>query len=410
MSEGFIDPKSPLIGGMGPEASVAALIDYGIGLTASDLFFSTQEKHVAVSVRHLGIIRLLTVLPSETGRRCIAHLKAMAGMDLTEQRRPLDGRWVREVPNAARVDLRINTIPTLYGEDVALRLLNSGLTSTTLDDIGFSRREYNEILSMVDSPSGLLLVTGPTGSGKTTTLYACLRHLNNGRRKINTIEDPIEFSLPGVHQSQVNAKIDVGFPELLRSILRQSPDVIMIGEVRDPATAETAVRAANSGHLVMATLHAPIAAGAVQSMLSLGVHPHFLSSGLLGVVAQRLVRTLCPKCKSSYPLGESPHSFDEVRPWLEPGEGEVIFGAPGCEECHQSGYSGRTGIFEIMRINRELRRMIAEGRPTTELRRQAVEDGMLELRRAALLKIARGATSPEEVLRAIPGEYLGIDE
>jgi type II secretory ATPase GspE/PulE/Tfp pilus assembly ATPase PilB-like protein len=410
MSQGFIDPKSPLVGGLGPEASVAALIDYGIGLPASDLFFSSQEKHVAVSVRHLGIIRLLTVLPSENGRRCVAHIKAMAGMDLAEQRRPLDGRWVRDVPGQTRVDLRISTIPTLYGEDVAMRLLNSSLNATTLDDIGFSRREHNEILGMVDSPSGLILVTGPTGSGKTTTLYACLRHLNDGRRKINTIEDPIEFALPGVHQSQVNPKLDIGFPELLRSILRQSPDVIMIGEVRDPITAETAVVAANSGHLVLATLHAPIAAGAVQSMLSLGVHSHFLSSGLLGVIAQRLVRTLCPKCKVSYPLGDSPHSFEEVRGWLEPGEGEGIFGAPGCPECHHGGYTGRTGVFEILRINRELRRMIAEGRPTTELRRKAVEDGMLELRRSALLKIARGVTSPEEVLRAIPGEYLGIDE
>jgi type II secretory ATPase GspE/PulE/Tfp pilus assembly ATPase PilB-like protein len=409
-SEGFIDPKAPMVAGLGPEGAVAALIDYGIALPASDLFFSSQEKHVAVSVRHLGIVRLLTVLPSEAGRRCISHVKAMAGMDLSEQRRPLDGRWVRDVPNQARVDLRINTVPTLYGEDVAIRLLNSSLTSTTIDDIGFSRREYNEILSMVDSPSGLILVTGPTGSGKTTTLYACLRHLNDGKRKINTIEDPIEFALAGVHQSQVNAKLDVGFPELLRSILRQSPDVIMIGEVRDPTTAEVAVLAANSGHLVLATLHAPIAAGAVQSMLSLGVHAHFLSSGLLGVIAQRLVRTLCPHCKASYPLGDSPHSFDEVQPWLEPGEGEVIFGSPGCEKCHHSGYTDRTGVFEIMRINRELRRMITEGRPTTELRRKAVEDGMLELRRSALLKIARGVTSPEEVLRAIPGEYLGIDE
>ena len=218
MSQGIVDPKSPMIAGLGPEAAVGALIDYAISLPASDLFFSTQEKHVAVSVRHLGVIQLLTVLPSETGKRCMAHLKAMASMDVTEQRRPLDGRWVRDVAGQERVDLRINTIPTLYGEDVTLRLLNSGVTASTLEDIGFSRRELNEILTMVDSPSGLILVTGPTGSGKTTTLYACLRHLNNGRRKINTIEDPVEFSLSGVHQSQVNPKVDVGFPELLRSV------------------------------------------------------------------------------------------------------------------------------------------------------------------------------------------------
>ena len=208
----------------------------------------------------------------------------------------------------------------------------------------------------------------------------------------------------------MNPKVDVGFAELLRSVLRQSPDVIMIGEVRDPITAETAVRAANSGHLVLATLHAPVAAGAVQSMRSLGVHPHFLSSALLGVVAQRLVRTLCRNCLVSFDLGESPHSFEDVKPWLEAGEGEQIYGAKGCPTCHQSGFDGRAGVFEIMRMNRELRKLVADGKPTAEIRQQAINDGFLELRRSALLKVARGITSPEEILRAIPSEYLGLDD
>ena len=410
MSVGFIDKKAPVLAGLMPEAAVAALLDYSVALPASDLFFSTQENHVAVSVRHLGVIQMVSVLPSEMGKRCLAYLKAMAGMDMTEQRRPLDGRWVRESPTLGRVDLRIGTIPTLHGEDFTIRLLGTSAQAAEIDKLGLSRREQNELLAMLGVPSGLILVTGPTGSGKTTTLYAGLRHLNDGKRKINTIEDPIEFAIPGIHQSQVNPKVDVGFAELLRSVLRQSPDVIMIGEVRDPITAETAVRAANSGHLVLATLHAPVAAGAVQSMRSLGVHPHFLSSALLGVVAQRLVRTLCRNCLVSFDIGDSPHSFEEVKPWLEAGEGEQIYGAKGCPECHQSGFAGRAGVFEIMRMNKELRRLVAESRPTAEIRQRAIEDGFLELRRSALLKVARGITSPEEILRAIPSEYLGLDD
>jgi type II secretory ATPase GspE/PulE/Tfp pilus assembly ATPase PilB-like protein len=184
----------------------------------------------------------------------------------------------------------------------------------------------------------------------------------------------------------------------------------LVGEIRDPVTAETAVRAANSGHLVLASLHAPSAAGAVQSLLSLDVHPHFLSNSLHGVIAQRLVRTLCPKCKVPFDLGETLHTFDEVRTWLEPGQGQAIYGARGCPDCYQTGYSGRTGVFEVLRMTKELKRLIAEGRPARELRQAALQDGLLELRRAALLKVARGETNAEEVLRTIPSEELGLDE
>jgi type II secretory ATPase GspE/PulE/Tfp pilus assembly ATPase PilB-like protein len=400
----------PNVGGMMPENAVAALIDHAVKLPASDLFFGINENHVAVSVRHLGIVRLMTVLTTEQGKRCVAYIKAMAGMDLAETRRPLDGRWVRQADATSRVDMRISTIPTLHGEDATIRLLRYETGLQPLEQLGLSPRQMSDLLWMLHSPSGLILVTGPTGSGKTTTLYGCLKHLNDGQRKINTIEDPVEYAVPGLRQSQVNPKLDVGFPELLRSILRQSPDVIMIGEIRDPVTAETAVHAASSGQLVLATLHAPIAVGAVQTMLSLGAHPHFLSTSLLGVIAQRLVRGLCKYCRERIDLGDVPGTFDEVRQWLEPGHGDALYAAKGCPACHMAGYASRTGVFEVLRISRDLRRMIGEGQPSRALRQQAADEGFIELRRAALLKVARGETSAEEVLRTIPSEYLGIEE
>jgi type II secretory ATPase GspE/PulE/Tfp pilus assembly ATPase PilB-like protein len=436
VATGLSDLRAPDIAGLLPGPAVGALVDHAVRLGASDLFFSFNENHVAVSVRHLGIVRLLTILTTEHGRRCTSYIKAMAGMDLAEQRRPLDGRWVRDDdnilvderegdedgdddqptrstltrPDVGRIDLRVSTIPTLHGEDMAIRLLVSTPQVVALDQLGMSRWELNELTAMLDIPGGLILVSGPTGSGKTTTLYACLRHLNNGERKIHTIEDPIEYAVPGLRQSQVNLKAGVGFPELLRSVLRQSPDVILIGEIRDAITAEIAIRAASSGHLVLASVHAPSAAGAVQSLLGLGANAHFLSGSLQGVIAQRLVRTLCASCKAAFELDDSPRTFDEVRDWLEPGEGRALHGARGCAQCLNTGYSGRTGVFEVLRITRELRPLIALGRPTGELRAKALQAGLLDLRRAALLKVARGQTNAEEVLRAIPLEDLGLDE
>jgi type II secretory ATPase GspE/PulE/Tfp pilus assembly ATPase PilB-like protein len=386
---------------------VAKIMDHCATLQVSDVFFSSEETHVCVRVRHWGLLRLVTMLPLDDGRRCIAHIKAMSGMEISERRRPLDGRWIYERDNLT-VDLRVNSIPTLYGEDVTMRLLprDSGLLK--LDSIGLVRGDYNQMVGLLSKPGGLVLVTGPTGSGKTTTLYACLAHLNNGERKINTIEDPVEYAMVNVRQSQVNPRIDLGFPDLLASVLRQSPDVIMIGEIRDPATADTAVRAANSGHLVLGTLHAPTAAGAVQSMLSLGVHPHFLSSSIQGVIGQRLVRMLCQKCKQAFELDEALPTFDEVRRWLEPGEGKVLYGPGGCAECRMQGYSGRTGVFEVMVMTRGLRQMILTKQPTEVLRQKAIDEGMVEFRQAALLKVARGETSIEEVFRTVPSEYLSV--
>jgi len=389
--------------------AVNALLLRAADLLASDLFLLTDERFVTIAVRRLGTVEKLAVVSVDHGRQMIGHIKASSGMDITERRRPTDGRWIQEVGDG-KLDLRINCTPTLYGEDMTLRIWNHAAGLFVLEEIGMARSDYNKLLFMLGHPSGLILVTGPTGTGKTTTLYACLQSLNDGSRKINTLEDPIEYALDGVRQSQINPKLGLDFSELLRSVLRQAPDVIMIGEIRDEDTAATAVRAANSGHLVLATLHAPTASGAVHSMLALGAHPYFLSGCLLGVVAQRLVRTLCDKCRLEYDISESPGTFEEIEPLLEPGQGKAIYGPGGCDQCFQLGYSGRSGLFEIMPVNQEIRRLVGKSSTSHEIELAAIKSGMVIFRRGALLKVAQGITSTEEILRDVPAEQLGLED
>jgi type II secretory ATPase GspE/PulE/Tfp pilus assembly ATPase PilB-like protein len=389
-----------------PENAVALLINHVAALRVSDLFFFSNADDVSVAARHLGIQRPIATLPQELGRHCIAHLKALAGMDVVEKRRPCDGRWLLRRPDVSPLDLRISTVPTLYGEDMTIRLLDRDTQLLSLEKLGLPRRDYNQLVALLHNPSGLLLVAGPTGSGKTTTLYACLNYLNNGERKLHTIEDPIEYSIEGIRQSQINPRIDVGFAELLRSVLRQAPDVIMIGEIRDPETADIAVRAANSGHLVLSTVHAPLAAGVIPSILNLGVHPHFLANCLLGAIAQRLVRTLCPQCKLVFDISDSPHTFDDVKGLLEPGQGDRLYGPKGCGQCRMLGFGGRTGVFEMMTVTPAIRQLIMERQPLQVIRQKACEEGLIEFRQTAMLKVARGETCVEEVFRAIPTEYL----
>lgn len=408
MSEEYAGPAVDLAH-LGPREAFEKVIRHAAELKASDLYLASNDDHINVSVRLLGIIQPVARLSAEQGRRCIAHVKAVAGMDVTERRKPLDGRWLHEAAPGKTIDLRVNTLPTLHGEDLAVRLFDRDARPLRLEDLGLLRRDFNQLLGLLNAPSGLILVTGPTGAGKTTTLYACLAYLNNGQRKINTIEDPIEYALTGIRQSQVHAKIGLDFPDLLRGVLRQAPDVVMVGEVRDPVTAETAVRAAASGQLVLATLHAPTASAAVQSLLSLGVHRHFLSSALRGAVAQRLVRTLCPHCRIEFDLSLAPHSFDAVRPWLEPGQGTRMFGPGKCDRCHGQGYIGRTGVFEVLPVTADVRRLIGVAETTAQaIRRKAVSEGMIEFQHAALLKVAQGETAIEEVIRTIPVEELEV--
>jgi type II secretory ATPase GspE/PulE/Tfp pilus assembly ATPase PilB-like protein len=286
---------------------------------------------------------------------------------------------------------------------MAIRLLQREQDLLRIENLGLHSKNQFELVDLLNKPGGLMLVTGPAGTGKTTTLYACLHRLNDETRKINTIEDPIEYSLPGIRQSQVNHRQGLEFPELLRSVLRQAPDVIMVGEIRDPVTAETAVRAANSGHLVFATLHAPVAAGAIESLLALGVAPHFLATSLLGIISQRLVRTLCNECKIPLDVSRS-EVFGPVRQWLEGDQGSQIFAAGGCSRCQQDGYLSRTGVFEVLRMTGELRQMVSQGRTAREIQDEAVRQGMLDLRRSALIKVAKGETTTDELARVVPAE------
>lgn len=400
-----LPPELASIQNMDPRSALEAVLRQASQRKASDIFIQPNGNHYLVSLRQLGKIRPLVVVSNEQGMQLVNLVKSSAEMDLAERRQPLDGRWTHEVEGQA-FDFRVNTIGTHWGEDLVMRLLPAAGTCLTLTELGLVGKQYSDLRSILNSGSGLLLVTGPVGAGKSTTLYACLEHLNDGRRMIVTLEDPIERVIKGLRQCQIQPKIGIGFLELLRGVLRQSPDVIMIGEIRDEETAKTAVRAANSGHLVLATLHSPLAAGAVQSMLAYGVNPFFLANSLVGVVAQQLVRKLSPTSRRMYDVSHSPDTFQDVREYLEAGQGNVIYGPDENDPSSEGGYVGRTGLFEVLTINRKLKALISEGASASEIHRVAMERGMLDFSRAALLKTAQGITGVEEIGRLIPSIEL----
>jgi general secretion pathway protein E len=320
----------------------------------------------------------------------------MAELDIAEKRLPQDGRITLLVANR-EVDVRVSTVPTSRGERVVLRLLDKEQVRLGLGELGLEANELEQFQALLARPHGIILVTGPTGSGKTTTLYAALSHLNSPEKNIITVEDPVEYHLEGVGQMQVNPRIHLGFAEGLRSILRQDPDVIMVGEIRDPDTAEVAVQASLTGHLVLSTLHTNDAAGAVSRLVEMGVEPFLLSSSLLGVVAQRLVRMVCPHC------GEQARGEAELLRRLglpDATAGPKLFArARGCRHCYGTGYQGRRGLFQLLLITPAIRGLILRSADADTVRETAQTEGMRSLRQAALSKLLAGATTPEEVLR-----------
>ncbi len=386
------------------------IIEYCVSQRSSDLFFAMEESAVMVSHRHMGKLTNIRPFSFDYGRRLINHIKAMAGIDLGDRHRPAEGRWIfgegETDRGGIKIDLRINSIPTIHGEDLTIRLLDREAGLIPLEKYGLAKEEYEAITSLLRRNSGLILVTGPTGAGKSTTLYSCLQYLHDGTRKINTLEDPVEYLVKGIRQSQVNTKFGVGFAELLTACLRQSPDVIMIGEIRDSRTAATAVRAANSGHLVLATLHAPIAVKAIGAMVNLDVSEQSFSEGLLGVISQRLVPRLCESCRLQVDMGGVPGFLDDLRHLLPMDWQPCIYAAGKCEDCHESGYSQQICVPEILTLNNELRTMIAERQSLMTLELAARRSGMIRFRQSALWRVAMGRTTVEELMRVIPFDDL----
>ena len=374
---------------------INALLLQALRERASDLHFEPYEARAVVRFRVDGMLRDVVEPPRALHGALVSRLKIMAGLDIAEKRLPQDGRIALKLGDR-QVDVRVSTLPTGAGERVVLRLLDQEAARLDLAALGMSDTTLEAIDRLIRQPHGILLVTGPTGSGKTTTLYAALSRLPRGITNMMTVEDPIEYALDGVAQTQVNARIDLTFSRALRSILRQDPDVIMIGEIRDLETAQIAVQASLTGHLVLATLHTNDAASAITRLADMGVEPYLLASSLLGVLAQRLVRTLCTHCRKA-----SPPSDGERRLHDELGlpATTVAWQADGCERCNHSGFSGRTGVYELLEIDDTLRRLIHDGAGELALRDAALRGGMQRLRSDGSRLIADGTTSLTELTR-----------
>jgi len=329
----------------------------------------------------------------------VSRVKVMAGLDIAERRLPQDGR-IKIRLGGREIDIRVSTVPTSFGERAVLRLLDRGNVLFGLSDMGFEPADLATFERFLSRSSGILLVTGPTGSGKTTTLYAALRHLDSGTKNIITIEDPVEYQFQGIGQIQVNPKIQLTFASGLRSILRQDPDIIMVGEIRDAETAEIAIQASLTGHLVLSTLHTNDSASAVTRLVDMGIEPFLVASSLSGVVAQRLVRLLCPDCKVPY----APTAVDARSVGLPSPPAAPFYRPGGCEKCLQTGYLGRVALFEILPADESIRSMILTRADADGIRTLAVSRGMRTILAAGAEKVAAGVTSVEEVLRVTQEE------
>jgi general secretion pathway protein E len=376
------------------------IISQSIKARASDIHFEPYQTSFTVRYRVDGILYDLLTPPKWVQPALISRIKVMAKMNIAEKRLPQDGRFDVRVGDQD-IDVRVSTIPTSFGERLVLRLLNKSGSLLELTDLGLSERRLELLRRLVASPNGIILVTGPTGSGKTTTLYAILQSINTPDINIITIEDPVEYQMKGISQIQVNPKIDLTFARGLRSIVRQDPDVILIGEIRDKETAEIAVQSALTGHLVFSTLHTNDSPSAITRLVDIGVEPFLISSSVLAVFAQRLVRVLCTECKKPYTPKTVYLQSIGVRP--EQFAGKSIFKAVGCEKCFQTGYRGRIGIFEIMVMSEELKTLILQTFDANRIRTMATQENMITLRQDGIEKVLQGTTTMEEVLRVTQG-------
>ena len=369
---------------------INALLTEAVKQSASDIHLETFERRLVVRFRVDGVLREIVQPKRELAPLLVSRIKVMAKLDIAEKRVPQDGRISLKV-GGREIDIRVSTMPSSAGERVVLRLLDKEAGQLTLDSIGMQRNLRKQLTELLLRPHGILLVTGPTGSGKSTTLYAGLSEINDQTRNILTVEDPIEYNIEGIGQTQVNVKADMTFARGLRAMLRQDPDVVMVGEIRDHETAEIAVQASLTGHLVLSTLHTNSAVGAITRLRDMGIEPFLLASSLLGVLAQRLVRVLCPHCKEPH----KPSAMEQT--FLGLG-GATIYHAKGCPQCNNSGYRGRTGIYELLVVDEQVRQMI-HNEDAEEALVRAIRPHSRSIRDDGIERVRAGVTTLEEVLR-----------
>jgi general secretion pathway protein E len=380
---------------------VNSLLFQAVKEKASDIHIEPFEKEFVVRFRVDGVLKDKIRQPKRAHAAIASRIKVMGSLDIAEKRLPQDGR-IKIKMAGKDVDLRLSTVPTNFGERLVMRILEQASTVLELEQLGFSERSRNAIEKLIFRKYGIILVTGPTGSGKSTTLSSCLVKLNSPERNIMTVEDPIEYQIAGVNQIQVNAKIELTFARALRAFLRQNPDIIMVGEIRDKETAEIAINASLTGHLVLSTLHTNDAAGAATRLIDMGVEPFLVASSVLGIVAQRLIRKVCSKCRTPH----VPTDFEMQELGLkEVPPGATVFKAQGCPSCSQTGYAGRTVIHELMVIDDKIRSLIIRNSDANSIKKVAIESGMITLREDGVRKVLTGATTIDELMRATHSEY-----
>ena len=376
------------------------IITTAIKMKASDIHIEPMEKEFRVRYRIDGALRKMDSPPKRLQGAIISRIKIMSKMKISEKRIPQDGR-IQITVGGKDLDLRVSSVPTNHGESIVMRILDKTNLSLGLPQLGFLTDDQATFERLIKLPDGVVLVTGPTGSGKTTTLYACLGQINTPDKKLITVEDPVEYQMSGINQVQVNKDVGLDFSAALRSILRQAPNIVMIGEIRDAETADIAMEAALTGHLVFSTLHTNDAPSAVTRLLDIGVKPFLVASALRAAMAQRLVRAICEKCKESYTPTEREMKMLGTLSKTVP---ERMYHGAGCDKCGRSGYKGRKGIFEIFKVDDTIQRLIFDHAPATLLRQRAREMGMRTLREDGMLKVASGMTSLQEVLRVTMGD------
>jgi general secretion pathway protein E len=379
------------------------LMQYAFSQRASDIHIEPRREQGNVRFRIDGVMHQVYEIPANITAAVVSRIKIMGRLDVAEKRKPQDGRIKTLSPNGAEIELRLSSMPTAFGEKLVLRIFDPEVLVKNFAALGLEKRESEIWNSMIARPYGIILVTGPTGSGKTTTLYTSLKHLASPEVNVCTIEDPIELVEPSFNQMQVQHNIDLDFATGVKTLLRQDPDIIMVGEIRDRETAEMAVQAALTGHLVLSTLHTNDAPSAIARLAEIGVPPYLINATLVGVVAQRLVRVLCPHCKheTSFDLNDWQTL---IKPWTT-SPPDKIAAADGCLECRQTGFNGRIGIYEMMPISDELKRDIKDNFDLVKFRKSAIKDGMKPLNLAGAQKVARGITTIEEVLKVAPPRY-----